>query len=98
MNRTIAAFILTAAALAASAAFAENTVGEQQASLDRIQATHPFDRHVSSGSQVSRGSDNFLTRTFGNVTFSFIGADRIEASSGWGENYRGGRVHEPTGQ
>lgn len=93
MHKTLAALALAAGALGATAALAENTVVEQRAKLDRAFAQD------TSARQVSRGSDNLFSRTFGSVSFGFIDDGELRANrGGWSDNFRAGRVHEPAGR
>ena len=104
MRRIFGAIVISTAMLAATSAFPENVVWEQNAELARMW-------DVSRAEAAKPG--DLLDRVFGQIEFRFIESDLTGTGSSYGQgldsdpgydqgawagNFRGGRVHEPAGR
>lgn len=83
MKKFISAIAISAATLATTAAFAETAVVEQRALLSRF-----WNQDAIAASQSVAPSTNFTGIT------SVL---RPETEGAWAGNFRGARVHEPSG-
>ena len=104
MRKLFRVIVISAAALGATSAFAESTVTEHRAELQRL-----WD---SSQARAATPGD-LLDRIFSQVEFRVVNPGTAEAGSNyghdlrsdsrygngaWDDNYRAGRVHEPAGR
>lgn len=103
MRKLFGAIVISAAALGAASAFAENVVWEHRAELHRLW---------DSSQARAAGPGDLLERIFSQIEFRVVNPGTAEAGSNyghdlrsdtrygngaWSGNYRGGRVHEPAG-
>ena len=84
MKKLLGAFAITAAAFATTTAFAETAADEQRERLAKL-----WGNETVVASQPAAATKNFT---------GIISTFRDQSVDEWAANYRGGRVHPPTGR
>ncbi len=87
MKKVLGAIAITAAMLATTADFAENTSAEKRAELAKL-----WGRDTAGASQAADTRKNFTGIS------SSLRNDTGYGHGAWSGNYRGGRVHPPAGR
>ena len=99
MNKFISVIAITAAALTATAAFAESSANEQFIFLTKAEQRALVADVWSQDSGVA--SQSGVTSQSGGPSANFIGITSVlrpETTGVWAGNYQGGRVSEPAGR
>ncbi len=87
MKKVLGAIAITAAMLATTAAFAENTSAEKRAELAKL-----WGRDTAGASQAADTRKNFtgVSSIFGPIEFGFADPGLAEVGSNYGQNLRSG--------